>query len=141
MTLPRMIIIAIALLVPVVWVALVLADWLEPMLDRQSLLAQSLAYAGYAITGAIGGFVFGGHDSSKSPQFSAPRARDRAAFNRKFAIVIGVLLFPLFFVNLFVVPDRTAFLLYELRVFSVLVIGGVLGFAVRRIIDSREGRI
>jgi hypothetical protein len=136
-----MLLIAVALLVPVVAVSIVTAELIAPVLDSRSALAQLIAFAGYALSGATCGFVLGRERSQERTGHALPVAGERRGPGLRFLIIVAILILPLLGLNLVLAADRMAFLQWQLRVFTVLILSGVAGFWLRRLADSRHSGV
>jgi hypothetical protein len=142
MTVPRMLLIALAIMIPVVFTSLVLADVIAPVVDSRSFAARSVALAGYTIAGALAGYVFARQDrahTDRRRRTGVVAAPDPHSFRKRLLVSVGILLVPLFLVNLVTAPDRWEFLRWEMHVFGSMAAGGVLSYLIGRLRPRRTG--
>jgi hypothetical protein len=138
MTLSRMLMLAVALLVPLVAVSLVTAELIAPVIDSRSLAAQFIAFTGYAASGLVGGFLFEYREQQAGEGFSAGAVHGRRALRTRLLMVLAILLVPLLALNLVVASNRAAFVMWELSVFTVLAVSAFCGYWIRRLFWTRR---
>jgi hypothetical protein len=140
MTLPRLLMLAVALLVPLVAVSLVTAEFIAPVIDSRSFAAQFIAFTGYAISGLVGGFLFEFREQQAGVGVGANAAAARQALRRRLLGVLAILMLPLLALNLVVSSNRAAFVMWELSVLSVLAASALCGYWIRRLFWTRHRR-